>query len=104
MRLPQGVWAALETVEDPEERQALTLVVVVVQVHFAGRVVRERSVVEFMAARFGWSPSRTRRRLDVLVERGVLRCGRDLSDNWTKVFEVLDRPHVPAAYALEMGG
>jgi len=33
----------------------------------------------------------------------VLRCTRDLADNWTKVFEVVDRPHVPAAFAVELG-
>lgn len=99
-----GLWAVLAEVEDPEERQELTLVVVVIQVHFAGRVVRERAVVEFMAERCGWSPSKTRRRLESLVDRGVLRCGRDLGDHWTKIFEVLDRPPIPAAFALEMGG
>jgi hypothetical protein len=56
-----------------------------------------------MAIRFQWTASRTRRRLQHLVDLGVLRCSRDLSDNWTKVFEVLDRPHVPSALALEMG-
>src|SRR5947209_7374035 len=61
------------------------------------------SVVEFMSLRFRWAGSKTRRRLDALVELGVLRCTRDLADNWTKVFEVVDRPHVPAAFAVELG-
>ena len=71
--------------------------------HFANRVVHERAVVEFMSIRFRWTGSKTRRRLDSLVELGVLRCTRDLADNWTKVFEVVDRPHVPAALAVELG-
>jgi len=103
MGISRSLWAVLASVEDPELRDDLALVAVAVQVQFTGRVVRERSVVEFMALRFGWSGSRTRRRLEVLVELGVLRCGRDLADRWTKVFEVVDRPHVPAPYAVEMG-
>lgn len=103
MRIPRGLWDALATVDDPEVREDLALVAVAVQVQFAGRAVRERSVVEFMAVRFGWSASRTRRRLEALVGLGVLRSGRDLSDRWTKIFEVVDRPHVPAPYAAEMG-
>ncbi|HKW43376.1 MAG TPA: hypothetical protein VJP06_04230, partial [Thermoplasmata archaeon] len=90
-------------VEDPEERGELALVATAMQVHFANRVARERALVEFMAIRFRWPASRTRRRLQSLVDLGVLRCSRDLADNWTKVFEVLDRPHVPATLALELG-
>jgi hypothetical protein len=99
----RGLWTALAEVDDPDLRSDLALVAVAVQVQFSGRVVRERSVVEFMAARFGWAPARTRRRLDGLVSLGVLRCGRDLADRWTKVFEVVDRPLVPAEAAVEMG-
>ena len=98
-----GMWSALAEVPDPEEREELALVAVAIQITFAGRAVRERSVVEHMAARFRWSPARTRRRLESLVDRGILRCSRDLSDGWSKVFEVLDRPHVPPAFAVEMG-
>src|SRR5712692_4195947 len=47
--------------------------------------------------------TRKRQRLGALVDLGVLRVSRDLADNWTKVFEVVDRPHVPAAIALELG-
>src|SRR3989442_8817342 len=86
-----------------EEREDLALVATAIQVHFASRVARERAVVEFMAIRFRWPASRTRRRLGALVDLGVLRMSRDLADNWTKVFEVVDRPHVPAAIALELG-
>lgn len=99
----KGLWNALADVDDSTLREELTLVAVAIQVQFAGRIVRERSVVEFMAARFGWSGSRTRRRLDDLVSLGVLRCGRDLADRWTKVFEIVDRPLVPAEAAVEMG-
>lgn len=103
MNLLKGLWSALAEVSDPEEREELALVAVAIQVHFAGRSIREQSIVEFMAVRFRWSGSRTRRRLEGLVGLGVLRCARDLADNWTKVFEVLDRPHVPADMAVEMG-
>lgn len=99
----RGLWSLLERVEDAGERQELALLAVAIQVHFLGHVVRERSVVEFMAARFGWSTARTRRRLEALVDLGVLRCGRDLSDQWTKIFEILDRPLVPADAAADMG-
>src|SRR5256886_3561529 len=99
----QGVVDDPGSVGDPAEREDLALVATAIQVHFASRVARERSVVEFMAIRFRWPASRTRRRLGALVELGVLRMSRDLADNWTKVFEVVDRPHVPAAIALELG-
>ena len=99
----KGLWALLAGVDDPSEREDLALVATAIQVHFANRVVHERAVVEFMSIRFRWTGSKTRRRLDSLVELGVLRCTRDLADNWTKVFEVVDRPHVPAALAVELG-
>ncbi|HYY48784.1 MAG TPA: hypothetical protein VFA17_08910 [Thermoplasmata archaeon] len=99
----KGLWTILGDVEDPREREELALVATAIQVHFADRAVRERAVIEFMAIRFRWPASRTRRRLDALVALGVLRCSRDLADHWTKVFEVVDRPHVPAALALELG-
>jgi len=99
----RGLWAILLGVEDPETREELSLLATAIQVHFAELVVGERRIVEFMAIRFRWPASRTRRRLDVLVDLGVLRCGRDLADRWTKVFEVVDRPHVPAALAVELG-
>ena len=99
----KGLWALLAGVDDPTEREDLALVATAIQVHFANRVVHERAVVEFMSIRFRWTGSKTRRRLDSLVELGVLRCTRDLADNWTKVFEVVDRPHVPAALAVELG-
>lgn len=99
----RGLWNVLGEVADPEEREELALVATAIQVHFADRAARERTIVEFMAIRFRWPASRTRRRLDVLVSLGVLRCSRDLADNWTKVFQVVDRPHVPAAAAMELG-
>ncbi len=99
----KGLWSILADLDEPEEREELSLIAVAIQVHFAGRAVRERSVVEFMAARFRWSGARTRRRLEALVELGVLRCTRDLADRWTKVFEIVDRPHVPAPFAIELG-
>ena len=100
----KGLWAVLFEVEDADVREDLTLVATAIQVHFVNRVTRERAVVEFMAIRFRWPASRTRKRLQGLVDLGVLRCTRDLADNWTKVYEVVDRPHVPAAFALEMAG
>lgn len=103
MRLPCGLWSLLASVEDPDLREDLALLAVSIQVRFTSLAVREASIVEFMSARFGWSGSRTRRRLDRLVALGVLRCTRDLADRWTKVFEVVDRPHVPASFAAEMG-
>lgn len=99
----RGLWTILGSVGDPEEREDLALVATAIQVHFASRAARERAVVEFMAIRFRWPASRTRRRLAALVDLGVLRGFRDLADNWTKVFEVIDRPHVPAAIAQELG-
>src|SRR5213594_3652756 len=98
----RGLWTILGSVGDPEEREDLALVATAIQVHFVNRVTRERAVIEFMAIRFRWPASRTRKRLQGLVDLGVLRCTRDLADNWTKVYEVVDRPHVPAAFALEM--
>ncbi|TLZ77923.1 MAG: hypothetical protein E6K08_02180 [Methanobacteriota archaeon] len=99
----KGLWGLLAGVDDPSVREDLALVATAIQVHFANRVVHERAVVEFMSIRFRWTGSKTRRRLDSLVELGVLRCTRDLADNWTKVFEVVDRPAVPAALAVELG-
>lgn len=99
----KGLWTILGDVENPAEREDLALVATAIQVHFANRPAREQAIVEFMGIRFGWPASRTRRRLVSLVDLGVLRCSRDLADNWTKVFEVVDRPHVPAAFALELG-
>ncbi len=90
-------------VDDPLLREDLAILATSLQVHFSDHGAREQSVVEFMAIRFQWAATRTRRRLQSLVDLGVLRCSRDLGDNWTKVFEVLDRPHVPPALALEMG-
>src|SRR6266550_516166 len=99
----KGLWTILGEVEEPGEREDLALVATTIQVHFVNVKARERAIVEFMAVRFRWPGSRTRRRLATLVDLGVLRCARDLADNWTKVFEVVDRPHVPAALALELG-
>ncbi len=99
----RGLWTILGEVPDVEERYELALVATTIQVHFANVKARERALVEFMAIRFRWPASRTRRRLAALVDLGILRCSRDLADNWTKVFEVIDRPHVPAALAVEMG-
>ena len=99
----RGLWAILGEVKDPPEREDLALVAIAIQVHFASRPAREQGIVEFMAVRFRWPASRTRRRLDTLVDLGILRCSRDLADNWTKVFEVVDRPHVPASIADELG-
>lgn len=90
-------------VEDPDLREELALLATAIQVHLHGPVVREASVVEFMAIRFRWPVNRTRRRLETLTDLGVLRCSRDLADHWTKVFEVVDRPAVPGAAASEMG-
>ena len=90
-------------VEDPKLREDLAILAAALQVHFPDRGAHERSVLEYMAIRFRWPATRTRRRLQTLVDLGVLRCSRDLADNWSRVFEVLDRPHVPSALAVEMG-
>ena len=45
----KGLWGVLAEVDDVGMREDLALVAVAIQVQFAGRVVRERSVVEFMA-------------------------------------------------------
>lgn len=90
-------------VDDPDLRQDLALLATAVQVHFPDRAAREAAIVEFMAIRFRWPANRTRRRLDSLVSLGILRCSRDLADRWSKVFEVVDRPHVPSSVAFEMG-
>lgn len=99
----RGLWAILSGVEDPRLREDLTLLATVLQVRFAERSVKEASVLEFMAFRFRWPATRTRRRLEGLVDLGVLRVSRDLTDRWAKVFEVVDRPHVPPAMAFQMG-
>ncbi len=99
----KGLWTVLLEVEDPSLREDLAILATALQVHFSDRAAPERSVIEYMAIRFCWPATRTRRRLQHLVELGVLRCSRDLGDNWAKVFEVLDRPHVPAGLAMEMG-
>src|SRR2546430_7979781 len=96
----KGLWTILGEVEEPLERQDLALVATTIQVHFANVKARERAIVEFMAVRFRWPASRTRRRLSSLVDFGVFRCPRGLADNWTKGFQVVDRPHVPAALPL----
>lgn len=93
----------LMDVEDPEIREDLAVLATALQVRFPDRGAHEGSVVEYMAIRFQWPANRTRRRLQGLVDLGVLRCSRDLGDNWSKVFEVLDRPHVPSVLAVEMG-
>lgn len=99
----RGLWSILMDVDDPEIREELAILATTLQVHFPDRGAPERSVVEYMAIRFRWPATRTRRRLQSLVDLGVLRCSRDLGDNWARVFEVLDRPHVPSALAVEMG-
>ncbi len=99
----KGLWSILSEVEDPDLRCDLTLLATAIQIHFSDRGAKERSLVEFMAIRFRWPATRTRRRLDSLVNLGVLRCSRDLADHWSKAYEVLDRPHVPSALAVEMG-
>lgn len=103
MRVPRGLWTALSEVEDPVLREDFALLAVSLQVRFGGRAAGERAVAEFMAARFGWAAARTRRRLEGLVDLGVVRWSRDLADGWSKVFEVLDRPPVPGVFAAEMG-
>ncbi len=90
-------------VEDPAMREDLAILATAIQVRFPEQGARERSILEYMAIRFQWPATRTRRRLQSLVDLGVLRCSRDLADHWSRVFEVLDRPHVPPALALEMG-
>ncbi len=98
----RGLWTALMDVEDPSIREDLAILATALQVHFPETGAKEGSVVEYMAIRFRWPATRTRRRLQALVDLGVVRCSRDLGDNWTRVFEVLDRPHVPSSLALEM--
>ena len=99
----RGLWSVLSEVDDPSLRQDLALLATALQVRFPDHGAKERSVLEYMAIRFQWPATRTRRRLQSLVDLGVLRCSRDLADNWSRVFEVLDRPHVPPTLALEMG-
>src|SRR5437773_12195554 len=69
----RGLWTILGEVHDVEERDELALVATTIQVHFAHAKARERALVEFMAVRFRWPASRTRRRLTALVDLGVLR-------------------------------
>lgn len=99
----RGLWNVLMDVDDPEIREELAILATALQVHFPERSAPERSVVEYMAIRFRWPATRTRRRLEALVDLGVLRCSRDLGDNWAKTFEVMDRPHVPAGLARDLG-
>lgn len=99
----RGLWSVLMDVEDPALREDLAILATAIQVRFPEDGAREQSILEYMAIRFRWPAMRTRRRLQALVDLGVLRCSRDLADHWTRVFEVLDRPHVPPPLALEMG-
>lgn len=99
----RGLWSILSSVEDADTREELTLLTTALQVHFQERSVKEAALLEFMAVRFRWPATRTRRRLESLVNLGVLRESRDLADRWTKVFEVIDRPHVPPAMAVDLG-
>jgi hypothetical protein len=99
----RGLWSILSNVEDPGVREELTLLATALQVHFLERSVKEAALLEFMAVRFRWPATRTRRRLDTLVSLGVLRESRDLADRWSKIFEVIDRPHVPPAMAIDLG-
>lgn len=99
----RGLWTILGEVADPEQREEMALLATAIQVHFPLHAARETAIVEFMALRFRWPASRTRRRLASLVDLGVLRCNRDLADHWTKVFEVVDRPHVPGVLAHQLG-
>lgn len=99
----RGLWTILGEVEDPEHRDELALLATAIQVHFSVHRAREAAIIEFMALRFRWPATRTRRRLESLVDLGVLRCSRDLADHWAKVFEVVDRPHVPAVFAEQLG-
>src|SRR5256885_8050567 len=99
----KGLWTILGEVEEPVEREDLALVATTIQVHFANVKARERAIVEFMAVRFRWPASRTPRGPSSFVDLGVLRGARDFADNWTKGFEVVDRPPLPPALALELG-
>ena len=99
----RGLWSILSCVDDPLVREELTLLATALQIRFLERLVKESAVLEFMALRFRWPATRTRRRLEALVDLGVLRVSRDLADRWTRVFEVVDRPHVPPAMAVRMG-
>src|SRR5437879_13665870 len=75
----KGLWTILGEVEEPGEREDLALVATTIQVHFVNVKVRERAIVEFMAVRFRWSGSSTRRRLATLGDIGVLPCARSLA-------------------------
>src|SRR5437879_10715065 len=66
----KGLWTILGAVEEPGEREDLALVATTIQVHFVNVKARERAIVEFMAVRFRWPGSRTRRRLATLVDLG----------------------------------
>jgi hypothetical protein len=99
----RGLWTILGEVREPEVREDLALVATAIQVQFTNGRAKEAAIVDFMALRFRWPASRTRRRLATLVDIGILRCSRDLADNWSKVFDVVDRPHVPATFAVELG-
>src|SRR5438046_9291646 len=78
----RGLWTILGEVPDVEERDELALVATTIQVHFANVKARERALVEFMAIRFRWPASPTRRRLAAPVDLGILRCSRDLAGTW----------------------
>src|SRR5947199_10068560 len=72
----RGLWTILGEVPDVEERDELALVATAIQVHFANVKARERALVEFMASRFRWPASRTRRRRAALLAPGTLRSSR----------------------------
>ena len=70
----RGLWTILGEVREPEVREDLALVATAIQVQFTNGRAKERVIVEFMALRFRWPASRTRRRLATLVDLGILLC------------------------------
>src|SRR5256886_6816539 len=93
----KGLWTILGEAEEPGEREDLALVATTIQVHFVNVKARERAIVEFMAVRFRWPRSRTRRRLATLVGLGVLRCARGPAGNRAKAFAAVGPPPAPVA-------
>ena len=72
-----------------EEARQLAQLARAIELYFGGRVPREKDALDLMASKFRWGTRTTRRRLQRLAEIGVARWWRDVSDHWTKVWQIV---------------
>lgn len=67
-------------VADPKEQMELAVLYLVVLRDLEGVVADRARLVELLGDRHGWDPARTRRRLERLVELGIVVEERSLDD------------------------